>query len=197
MKYRSLRCLAAMLATALVMANPVVADDLPSLMKRVQEFSDKGNYAKAIDELGWVRKELEKLHFKKIEDFFPDEVLGYTGSEFKPNSAMGISNLERSYTKAGSTIGLSLTGSSANGGPLGGLAGFGKMAAMMGAQQGVNSFRIAGRTAVLNEQGKPELSVFLDSGSVLQLSGATGDELKKVAEALDVEKLDDYLRGQS
>jgi hypothetical protein len=55
---------------------------------------------------------------------------------------------------------------------------------------------VDGRTASLNEQGNPELTVFLDSGSILQFSGGSAASLKSMAEAFNVGKLDNYLRGQ-
>lgn len=173
------------------------AEELPDLLKRVEEFANKGNYAKAIEELSWVKKELEKMNFKKIEEFFPDELAGLKGSAFETSSAMGMTNLERQYKGSGQDVKLSLT-AAASGGPMGGLAGIGKMAAMMGGQPGMDSFRIEGRTATLKEKGSSaELSVFLDSGSVLALKGKDGSVLRKMAEAVGIEKLDSYLRGQA
>jgi len=50
-----------------------------------------------------------------------------------------------------------------------------------------------------DDGGAPELQVFLDSGSILTLSGdnATGAELRGMAEALKLDALDSYLRGQA
>ena len=197
MKSKLLLSILSSAAFVLSVVQPVAAEELAELMKRVQDFAAEGNYAKAMDELSWVQKELEKMHLKKVEEYFPGEVAGYTGGEFSPNAAMGMSNLERVYSKEGEQVKVSLTGSSGSGNPLGGLAGLGKMAAMMGAQgTGMNTFRVDGRTASLNEQGNPELTVFLDSGSILQFSGGSAASLKSMAEAFNVGKLDNYLRGQ-
>ena len=74
------------------------------------------------------------------------------------------------------------------------------MAAMFGGEAGQDTIRIQGRTAMLRaEEGSPELQLFLDSGSILSLTGsdgATAAELKAITEAIKIDALDNYLRGQ-
>ena len=61
----------------------------------------------------------------------------------------------------------------------------------------MDSFRIKGRTASLSDQGgNAELSIFLDGGGVLKLEAEKGDELKTMAETLDLDKIDSYLAGK-
>lgn len=198
----------ALLAASFALLVPMhaQAEDLNAIFKRVNDFIAAKNYAKALEELGWARKEVEKMNVTQIQTFFPDSLAGFTGAKFETNSALGLTNLEREYTKAdgGARVKVTLSGGSGGGGDagLGGLAAFGRMAAMMGASQGQDTFRISGRTATLQgaEEGSPQLTVFLDSGSVLNLEGsdgATGDNLKSFAEALKLNDLDNYLRGQS
>ncbi|NDC37912.1 MAG: hypothetical protein EBZ48_07640 [Proteobacteria bacterium] len=110
-----------------------------------------------------------------------------------------LKQVERPYKNGAKEVKLSLTG----GGPagaLGGLAGIGKMAAMFGGEAGQDTFRVQGRTAMLNSgEGNAELQLFLDSGSILTLTsqeGATGADLKAMVEALKIDDLDNYLRGQ-
>ena len=71
---------------------------------------------------------------------------------------------------------------------------------MMGAQsEGNETFRIGGRTANLAaENGNPELTIFLNSGSILKLemlNGSEKEELRQMAEAIKIDELDNYLRG--
>ena len=194
------------LLSPLVLLAPVVvrAEDLDTIFNKVKELAQAQNYTKAIEELSWANKELEKLNAQRIESFFPAEVAGYTAGKAEHNSALGFSTMERSYQKSGAAaIKLSLTGGSGGGaaGGLGGLAAFGKMAALMGNQPGLDTFRIGGRTASLQSEGKQsELSIFLDSGAILKLetsSKGDGSELRTFAEALKISDLDSYLRGQS
>jgi hypothetical protein len=173
----------------------VIAEDLATLMKRVQDYASQENYSKAIEELSWVQKELEKMNMKKLEAFLPNDLSGFKGGKVEQNSALGMTNMERTYTKGSETVTVSVTGGGA-GSPLGGLAGLGRMAMAFGGQPGMDSFRISGRTANLNEQGdSSDLTIFLDSGSMLNIKGANGDTLKKLAEAMPIDAMDKYLKG--
>jgi len=179
------------------------AEDLDAIFKKVQEMVNVKNYPKAIEELAWANKEIEKLHSQRIQTFLPDELSGYKGEKAQTNAALGILSLERNYKKGASEIRVSLTGGQGGsaGGALGGLAAFGRMAAMMGNGAGQDTFRISGRTAAMqiNEGAGGELSVFLESGSVLKFEtndSAAVPALKAFAEALKVTELDGYLRGQ-
>lgn len=183
------------------------AEDINAIFKRVNDFVAAKNYSKAIEELGWASKELEKMNSQQIQSFLPDQLAGFVGKKVESNSALGFTNIERQYEKTGTStrVKISITGGGggAAAGGLGGLAAFGKMAALMGAGAGgQDTFRISGRTATMekNEDGKSaHLTVFLDSGSMLSLemdNAADDSKLKEMAEALDINKLDNYLRGQ-
>ncbi len=177
----------------------VQAEDLNEIFKRVNDYIAQKNFSKAMTELDWAKKEIEKMHYARVEEFFPDELAGFKGAPAKKSAALGLSNYEREYTGAEGQIRLSLVGGSgdANQG-LGGLMQLGKMAAMYQAP-GQESFRIAGKTAVLDTNNdNPKVSVYLDSGAVLQLDaqdGVKSETLKKFAEAIKVAELDLYLRG--
>jgi len=185
----------------LVCSAPVLAEDINEIFTKVNEQVTKKNYAKALEELGWARKELEKLHRERVQSFFPNQLGDFTGGKFEANSALGFTNIERTYSKGENTLRLSLSGESGGGQGLGGLAALGKMAAMFGQQSGQESLRIAGRTATLSQQegsDSAELMIFLESGSMLKLeqsSGAQGSALKALAEKIDLAGLDGYLKG--
>lgn len=179
------------------------AEDLTEIFKKVNEYVGAKNYAKALEELSWARKEIEKMNSGQIQSFFPDSLAGFTGGKIEANSALGFSNLEREYTKGELAVRVSLTGGGEGlAGGFGNLAAFGKMAAMAeGGGSGRDTLRIGGRTAVLNQDNEgnsADLTVFLDSGSILKFessSGAKGDTLKSMAEAIKVADLDAYLKG--
>lgn len=201
LKFRA-GALAAFCCATVLCVVPAVsrAEDINEIFKRVNELVAKKNYPKALEELTWAKKEIEKMNSSSITTFFPDSLAGFTGEKAEVSNALGMMNVERRYTKGEKALKLSLTG----GGPagaLGGLAGLGKMAAMFGGQAGQDTFRVQGRTAMLrDEAGSAELQLFLDSGSMLTLSGeesVSGADLKAVAEALKIEDLDNYLRGQA
>jgi hypothetical protein len=129
----------------------------------------------------------------------PADVNGYKGGEPEIQSAMGFTNIERRYTQGESEVKVAISGASGGEGGAGGLAGLAKMGMMFGgAEPGVDQFRLDGRTATLRTEGTPELAVFLESGSLLQITGSEGVDgatLKKFAEGLKVGLLDSYLKG--
>ena len=180
------------------------ADELDDDFKKVRELVDQKSYTKALTELSWVKNKIEKLNTKRVEDFFPEKLGEYVGGKFESSGALGMSSVERVYTKAdGGTVKVSLAGGSGGqNNPFAALAGFGKMAAMFpGAQNpGQDTVRIAGRTGMMESgEGKDsELTVFLDSGSMLKLETKQHDAvgtLKTLAEAIKIAELDEYLRG--
>jgi len=184
---------------ALVIPQFALAEDVNELFKKVNTYITEQNYPKALEELSWAKKEIEKLNSTKIGTLLPATVNGFTGGEVKVQSALGFDSIERDYTGNGQKISVSVTGGGA-GGAMGGLAGLAKMGMMMGGQQpGVDSFRLDGRTANLDtSSGKAELTVFLDSGSILKVEGQQGVDaaaLKSFAEGLKISNLDNYMRG--
>ncbi|MCB0325681.1 MAG: hypothetical protein KDD69_18995, partial [Bdellovibrionales bacterium] len=116
------------------------ADELSDIFKKVGEYAAAENYPKAIEELSWANKELEKRHFAKIEKLLPEQLAGFQGQPVEAQSAVGITSIERSYTKGSEQVRLSLAGGSGSG-PLAGFAALGRMAGMMGTQPGVDTFR--------------------------------------------------------
>lgn len=202
------KLIATILGIALILPAAVVAEseDLNQIFSKVNELVAAKNYTKALEELSWASKEIEKRHTEHLRTYLPDELAGFKGSEFEANAAFGITNVEREYRKGSEVAKVSLTGGSAGAkGPFAGLAGLGSMAAMMGAQgaAGQDTFRLDGRTANLNvnpQTKRGELTVFLNSGSILKIEmprNAEGETLKGLAKALNLNDLDTYLGGAS
>lgn len=182
---------------ALSFALPVAAEDINEVFKKVNEYASQKNYPKALEELQWAQKELEKLNQQRLAELLPKNIEGFVGAEPEVQSAMGFTTIERQYSKGEQGIQVSIAG---GGGAAGGLAGIAKMGMMMGgAQPGKDQFRIDGRTATLDTSGSPELTVLLESGSVLQIrssdEGVDGALLKKFAQGLKIGDLDSYLAG--
>jgi hypothetical protein len=182
----------------------VQAEELEDIFGRVNGFVGQKNYSKALEELEWARKELEKLHTRRLQSFFPDQLGEYKGAPAEVNGALGFTNVERRYSNGSSSVTVSLIGQSGGAaGGLGGLAALGKMAAMFGQQAGQDSFRISGRTAILNKtpgSSSADLTVFLDSGSMLKIEDATNGDtavLRSLAEKLDIGGLEKYLKGEA
>lgn len=179
------------------------AEDLKQIFDKVQQYYQEKNYSKALEELSWAQKEIEKANATVTQSFFPNEVEGFKGGEIENTSVFGFMNVERSYEKGESeSIKVSLVGSSKGQGqnPLGGLAAMGQMAAMMGGNQpGVDSFRMDGRTAMLEkEEGSASLTIFLDGGSMMkfEMNGSNNPEaLKKFASGFKIADIEKHLKG--
>ncbi len=187
--------LAASLAS-LFLSQPALAEDINEVFKKVNEYVQQKNYPKAMEELGWAQKELEKMHQARLSELLPGEIDGFKGGDTQVQQVMGFSNIEREYSNGEKSVRVAISGAEG----MGGLAGIAKTGMMMGGTQaGKDQFRIAGRTANLDTtSGTPELTIFLESGSLLQLStseGVDGPALKKFAEGLKVADLDSYLKG--
>ena len=197
----------AMLLPLLLLALPVdvVAEDIKELLKRIEEYSAKQQYKKALDEVGWLQKELQTSHSNGFKQYFPDDVAGFKGEPPVSQSALGFSSYERKYKKEeGQSMTVSLLGGvgGAANNAMNPLAAFGQMAAMMGGESaGQETFRLSGRTANLSvdEAARTsELTVFLESGSMLkfEVEGVSkADEVKKIAESFKISELDAYLKG--
>ncbi len=191
--------ISASLLSSFMLASPAYGEDINEVFKKVNEYVQQKNYPKAMEELSWAQKELEKLHQERLSQLLPAEVNGFKGGDTQVQQMMGFSNIEREYTNGEKSIRITITGTSGTDG-MGGLAGLAKMGMMMGAtQSGRDQFRISGRTATLDTTNdSPELSIFLESGALMQLStgdGVNGDALKKFAESLKIAELDTYLKG--
>ncbi len=185
-------------ASVFLLANAALADDLKSILEKVNTYAAEGNYAKALEELSWAKKELDQKYNQKLSSLLPDTISGFTGEKAEINSAMGLTSIGRNYTKEGARVRLELQGGSGGGAGagLGGLAALGQMAAMFGQQPGQQSMRIKGRTANLMNEGE-EMTLFLDGGSMITLRKESGTaDLKAIAEALDLDSIENYLKGK-
>ncbi|MFM1848797.1 MAG: hypothetical protein RL417_2271 [Pseudomonadota bacterium] len=191
-------------AVAAIVLFPPVArgEDLNAVFKRVNDLMAQKSYARALEELGLARQEIERFHLEKVKTFFPATVAGYTGGESKTGGALGIATVDREYTKGTSTLRLGLRGGNAGSGPgsFGSIAQLGRMVAGMQKQPGVESVRIGLQPGIIKLAGaKNTLTLFLESGAVLVVEGltsASNEELKNFAGALDIISLEKYLSGK-
>ena len=181
---------------SMIQSNSAVAEDLNTIFSKVNQLVASKSYTKAMTELSWARKEIEKLHQVRLGELIPASVNGFTGGEVEYQAAMGFTNIERIYKSGDQEVKFTITG---GGEGMGGLAGLAKMGMMFGAQPGMEQYRIDGFTAALNTTGStPEATIFLDSGSIVTLSAQNGVDaaaLKKFTEAFKLSELDAYLKG--
>ena len=81
-------------------ANIALAEDLKEILTRVQQLSEQKKFKKALEELAWAQKDLEKQHSTGVKAFFPDELAGYKGAPATSQNMLGISNFERKIGRA-------------------------------------------------------------------------------------------------
>jgi len=190
----------ALAISALFLSSSVLAEDVKEVLDRVNTLYKEGNYSKALEELEWARKEIEKSNSKSLATLLPDELAGLKGDKAETSSALGITNIERSYSDSkNQKVKVTLTQTGGTGGAMGGLAGLGQMAAMFGAQSGQDVFRIDGMTASMEGEGEgAKLQVFLSSGSILAfdlLEGTNSAILKEMANKIGLASIDKKIKG--
>lgn len=185
------------LILSIFIASSAFAEDINKIFTKVNEYVAEKQYSKALKELSWAEKELQKLHSTRLAEFLPEAVAGYTGEKPESNNALGFMSIERTYKGEGKTVKASILGGS--GAVTSGLASLGAMAAAFGAMDpSVETMRIDGRTATLRKQGAtyPELTVTLDGGTMVKFEGVKGDaDLKAFAESFNLSELEKYLKG--
>ena len=184
-------------------AATVNAEDINSIFNNINNLVAQKNYPKALQELDWARKEIEKLNMARMQEFFPEALNDFKGGKLEANSALGFTNMERLYVKGSAKVKLSLTGGTGEGAQaLSGLSQLGRMAAMMNGTNasGNETTRIQGFTTVMEtaQNGNISATVMLDSGAILKLEGSGGvksKDLKQMVESLKPEEIEKYLKG--
>lgn len=178
--------------------NQARAESMDELFANLKKYVEQEQYTNAMEELQWMQRELDKLHFEKVKGFFPDELDGYKGGDTNSQTVLGFTNMNRTYSGAGPDIDVALTG-----GPsvAGGMAALLQMVNVLGGQENSTTFRLDGRTATLvsDPDGSASLSVMLKSGSLLTFEAKEIEDvefLRKAARVFPVAALDDYLAGR-
>ena len=179
------------LASGLALAPHTYAEDDPAeTCSSAAELFREGDVEGALEEARWCVTQLEQLKQNQTSSYFSDEILGYKGGELSTQQAMGMSIVERSYSKDGKDIDVTLTGGASGGAnnPFAAIASMGMQAA-----QG-QKVRIQKRTAIVsNEGGTANVMVTLKSGGILtfESNDVSSDELVEFAKAFPVAELDD------
>lgn len=187
----------------LLASSSAYAEDINAVFKRVNDLVAQKSYAVALRELGLARQEIEKLHLERVKVFLPPVVLGFTGGEIRTGGALGVTTVDREYTKGALTLKLGLRSGNSGDGPgsFGSIAQLGRMIASTQKQPGIETVRIGLQPGIVRMAGaKNTLTLFLESGAVLVVEGplsAANEELKNFVGALDIVGLEKYLSGKS
>lgn len=165
-------------------------DPTETCASAVKLFKD-GDIEGALEEARWCVTQLEQLKQGQTATFFKDEILGYTGGKLDSQQTMGMSIMERSYSKDNSTISVSMSGGAA-GNAMNNI--FGTIASMGLQGAAGKKVRIQRRSAVVSEEnGTANIIITLKSGGILTISSSnvSSDEVLAFAKAFPVAELDD------
>ena len=152
---------------------------------------EEGDVEGALEEARWCVTQLEQLKQGQTAAFFKDEIAGYTAGKLDSQQTMGMSILERTYSKNDKSISVSMSG---------GVAGnamsniFGTIASMGMQGAAGKKVRIQRRSAVVSDNnGQAEVVITLKSGGILTFSSSdiSSDDVIAFAEEFPVADLDD------
>ncbi len=171
---------------------PAVAEDDPSaICSSAASLAKEGDIAGALEEARWCVTQLEQLMQQQVSSFFLDEVNGYTAGKIKKEQVMGMTLIERNYTKDNNAIFVALTGGGSSG-PANAFSALTLMGMQMGGMG--QKIRIQKRSAtVIDENNSVKVVVTLKSGGILtfESQGASSDAVVAFAKKFPVAKLDD------
>ena len=122
----------------------------------------------AVEEASWCLEGLKQMQQAKTLTLLPDEIDGFVGGEISSQTTMGMTIIERIYTRDGDSIEVSLTASDGAAG--GGLAALAQMGLALGAGGG-SKMRVQKRTVIDmgTESGEAHFIVQLKSGGILTI----------------------------
>lgn len=177
-------------STLLVSSVHAQNDDIKESCSSVVALFNKGDIDGALEEARWCLTQLEQIKQGQTTSYFKDEIDGYKGGKLDSQQAMGMSIIERRYTKGNNSVQVSLSG---------GVSNIAAIALEAFASFGVSAtpgkkIRIQRRTATLtNQSDTPQLLVTLKSGGILtfESSQLSEDALVAFAEAFPIAELDD------
>jgi hypothetical protein len=186
-----LKTLALCIALNCALVSVTYAEDTPAdtCSNAASLFKD-GDIEGALEEARWCVTQLEQLKQGRVSSFFKDEINGFKGGKLDQQQAMGISMIERNYSKDGKVVKVSLSGgaSGAASNAFAALASF-----SMQATNG-KKVRIQRRTAMINnEDGNIQIVVTLKSGGMLtfESNDLNSDDTTAFAKVFPIADLDD------
>jgi len=170
--------------------------DAVKALKEGIELVENGEIDAGAEEIRWGLELIDKAKQGSIDEHFSDEVGEYKGGDIAKNKAMGMSITERSYTKNGNSIRVTLTRKTADGG--GGLMqGLGSIA-QFGMMQG-ERVRIGGRTGSAMNQGRDKtINLSLEDSSLLAFASrdVSLEDLTEFADEFPVREINDAVSAK-
>jgi len=172
-------------AAMLLVAAPLSAGEFDTLEQQLDvnplencqeaiQLYQEGDLNGAIELAGLCKDEMEQIKQNLAAASFKDEVMGFAGGELSQGGAMGFTQVERTYSRDGDSVQVTLTGGSA--------AGMMQMAMGFAGRK----VRVGRNTGTLvEENGEATLFVAHDAGSFTFVSQTLdGKQLKQFAREL-------------
>lgn len=174
-------------------AQAQTADDASASCLEASRMIEEGDYVAALEEAKWCVESLEQMKIERILTVFPDDIDGYVGGELLNNSAMGVSMMERSYTRENDTVDVALTSGIAGGGGFAALAHLG-----MGVGGVGNKIRVQKRTVIDMSEVTDESRFLVQLKSnqgilTISSSSASSENVLKFIRAFPIKELDEAL----
>ncbi len=176
----------------------VHADNVQDLMKSAQDNYTAKKYAKALEDIEWAKQEITKLHLQTIKSLLPATIPGYTSTDNANDSALGIHEVSREFTKDSQKIKITVLG-----GNLGQNAGIGAIMGMAAAMQAMGGDTQSEMVTVKGRKGRFNMDTSDDKHGTLtfalnnnitlmietwNIQGA--GEAKKAAELIDYDAIE-------
>ena len=146
----------------------------------------------AIEEAQWCLEGMTQLKEEIKLSLLPDEIEGFVGGEISNQNVLGMSVIERDYTRDDEALKLSITTSGSGGSGAAGLGALGELgklfesAGTLGGSSTGRKVRVQKRTVLASDDaGEGSLNVTLKSGGTLNIT----------SQQLDSEELLDFLRA--
>ena len=191
MKQQSVLLVTTLLLVSAQTAMAQTAEDAATACTEAARLIGEDDFTGALDEAKWCVESLQQLRQQATLTVFPESVDGYMGSEVNNQSAMGMTIIERTYSKDSSTISVSLTTGVAGGG----LAALAQLGMGMGGTG--KKIRVQKRTVLdmSDANGESQYMVQLKSGGMLTVSSSdlSAEQLLPFVREFPIAELDDAL----
>ena len=182
----------AALLSSINSAQAQTAEDASAACLEAARMIEVNDLVGALDEAKWCVESLEQMKRERTLTVFPDEVDGFLGGELQNESAMGMSMIEREYSRDGNAIKVALTSGVAGGG----LAALAQLGMGMGGSG--KKIRVQKRTVIdmSESSGNTQFMVQLKrSKGMLMISSdnLTSDDVLTFVRAFPIKELDEAL----
>ncbi len=181
-----------------VMAQSTSTEEAVAACRDAADLAADGDVDVAIEEARWCLDVLEQIRRDAALAVFPDSQGEWLGGELDNQSAMGMTLLARSYTRADQSIEVSITTGAAGSG----LAALAQLGASLGASLGATAdarFRVQRRTVIdMTSSADEEVHFLIElrHGGVMsvQSDNASKSEVRRFLEGFPVAEIDDALK---